>query len=236
MRYFLALIYVSLSLQLSAQRFVSSNQQLVTDAVKEAMIIISNDSFLADTVNSGEEKKRFTLGVKLLGGICVSGCTEDFFSSIYSAGEKEVYIEVADTNRTGRLNYEYSSRISILDGVLSWLPTATFNLQGLRPDTTCGEKKGWLVWIKIDKNAKNVIDFNPALIAYKKNLTINNIKNSFIIDEPETDDELLGAIYVVPTVAEVGTLEFRLCGVVCRYNNGWRLYSPFIRFGEVYGF
>ena len=251
MKYLATLVTLLLPFQLFAQFYMSGNQQLVVDAVKEAMFISRQSYSLVEKSDTAavaaddaqELGVQYTLGVKLLGGICLNdGAVRPWLYdgnfAKYSDASRPVlrsgaYVEVADTAKRGGLQYESATCVDVIKDMLYWFPTNSFGAQGLRPDTTLGDKEGWLVWLSAKKVAQKESFGAPQFVAYKKNFTINNVNNSFIIDAPNAAKDLLGAIYVVPAVTEIGTIEFRLCGIVYPEKEDWRLYSPFFRFGAV---
>ncbi len=251
MKYLATLVTLFLPFQLFAQFYMSGNQQLVVDAVKEAMfisrqsytVVANSDAGVQANEDVQELGVQYTLGVKLLGGVCLNDAAVrpwlyDDSNAEYGDTHRPVcnsgaYFEVADTVKRGELLYDTTAYIDVIKNTLYWFPVSNFESHGLRPDTTLGDKEGWLVWLSVKKDTQKESFGAPQFVAYKKNFTISSVNNSFIIDAPTAAKDLLGAIYVVPTVTKVGTIEFRLCGIVYPQKDGWRLYSPFFRFGII---
>lgn len=138
-----------------------------------------------------------------------------------------MYAEIGDKLHYRTLKYKLSEQQVLLSGGLYRFFSTCFDGKGFVLEKTEGAKSGWLVWITCKKNAD--LDHSTGLdyIIHKKEVIVDKRKCTFSIEGPETADNVLLGIYIVPVCSQIGVLEFRLCGIVVPDDKAWKLCCPF---------
>lgn len=246
-RYTRLLLFLFIPLNLFAQglRYIP-NQPLVEKSVERGLFL-SRQSFQIYDRESGdifglngknEFGIQYSIGIKTLGGFfltdrAVRPWAYDTNFEKYKKKYDPIFYQAMYAELEGKavydtLEYNLTQQEVIIDTTLYRFPSRTFGGDGFILDHTVGEKEGWVVWITVnqDVDLEKMDDFNYTI--YKKTLTIKDREGKFQIDQPNTEQKVLGGIYVVPFNTKIGILEFRLCGILVPSDKGWEIYCPFV--------
>lgn len=242
------LLPVRLPAQISLQGLFSSpNQQLVEDAVRNGVFVISQQYQLKDTVSNEyfgrggrqEFNTMVSVGIKLKGGYVYSDKAEhpwkydsDFeryrgrympviCKTEFRELEDSVLTENVDFLRTG-------SETLVPSRFYFKTDTRCFGDKGFVPDGTAGEKNGWCVWVLSsgDTIEATVADSVEYLI-FRKTLEIVSDSTECYIDAPSTKKNVLTGLYVNPVRTDVGQITFKLVGIMDKKGDSWRINLPF---------
>ncbi len=229
--------------------FKSFNQQIIEQVVNSGVFIIKQSYELADSVDNRyglNGNKAFdtdyTLAIKIKNGYLTTDRTihpwdynliydqyrgkyiPKLFSSFYS--------EISANARYDSIRIVENSADILFSGLLYAQKSDLFFGDGFSGGGNIGDNDGWMVWFtkKNRMDLSKTTELSTSII--KKKLVIAPKKENepyfYQVDSLATNDEVLGGIFVIPEVVSVGHLELRLCGVVCRIENGWILCCPFI--------
>lgn len=224
----------------------SDNQQLIEDVIKTGLFL-SKQSFQICDKETGElfglnGKKEFgiqySVGVKVPNGFCLTdkAVRPWLYNSKYVRYKEKydpvfyqaTFSELKENAEYNSLDYASTKPEEVMDSVIYRFSSNTFGEKGFVLDSTKGKKDGWVIWVNADQN----IDFEQTLnlnyIIYRKVLTVNERNRSFDINKPNTEQNVLGGIYVVPVYTAIGIVEFRLCGLILSINDEWKVCCPFV--------
>ena len=226
-----------------------SSNSVVEQAIKGGVFFASHSYQLRDTVSNqkfgryGEQEfgQVWSLAVKTKGGYIVpdsviSPWEKDSNYSRYKEQYKPVsykmsYREVGDTVSTDI----YSNKIfpeyeSIGYSGMSFVKdSSTFAGAGFETDKLPGEKQGWCIWYK-SKNVPERLDSlgEVSIIIIKQNITVSEDCTIQSVKAPDSAKDLIGGIYVSPTVDTIGKVSFKIVGFIQEYNGEGELFSPFV--------
>lgn len=232
----------------------SLNQHIVEQVVNSGVFVIGQSYELADSLDNryGWSGNRafgtdYSIAVKIRGGYVLTDKSVHpwDYNSLYDQYRKDYqprlfptrYSEVSKICKYDTINYEETKLVELFSGLLYAQETDVFRGDGFALGGNVGENDGWIVWLTTKKNTdlSNSADLNYSII--QKKLTISQRESEsyfYPIDSLTTSDSILGGIYVIPEVVAVGHLELKLCGIICRVENGWMLCCPFIKSKTVF--
>ena len=232
----------------------SPNQQIIEQVVNSGVFIVKQSYELADSADNRyglSGNKEFdidcTLAVKIKNGFLVSERTIhpwDFNSrfdqyrgsytpKLFSAQ----FSEVGSQCRYDSITIDDSKLKPVFSGMLYAQESEQFFGDGFALGGNIGENEGWIVWFTKKKgtNLLKSTDLNVSIVQKKLNISPRDNDSYFYqVDSLTTSDEIVGGIFLIPEVISVGHMELKLCGVVCRIDNGWMLCCPFINSKEVF--
>ena len=246
-KYILIIVLNIFALTTFAQLFerfpISNNQQLIEDAVKDGLFIVRQAYKLQDRTadepayygwnNKPFFGETFSIGVKIPEGYYINDKAinpwdydsnfERFISNnpqydpVFSETK---YRELADTACI-ELPFEMQSYKEIKEKCLYEINDALFDGKGFEVKSTDEKNEGWLVWVVTDKPITELNDSTVALITYRKELTFQPEVNSYEIESPSFEKNIIGGIYIVPKVTEIGKITFLLTGFLHLENEKW---------------
>jgi hypothetical protein len=226
----------------------SPNQQIIEQVVNSGVFIVKQSYELADSVDnryglSGNKEFDidYTLAVKIKNGFLVSERTVhpwdfnsrfDQYRGVYTPKLfPSQFTEVGSQCRYDSITIDESKLRAVFSGMLYAQESEQFFNDGFALGGNIGENDGWIVWFTKKKGTHLSIssDLNVSIIQKKLNISHRDNESYFYqIDSLTTSDEIVGGIFLIPEVISVGHMELKLCGVVCRIDNGWMLCCPFI--------
>lgn len=242
MKKVLLILFFTLPLSMMAQMFMSSNQQLVEEAIKNGIVIVRQSYQLEDTVSNqrfgryGNEEfgKTYSLGVKVDGGIVLNN------KAICPWNYDENFVRYQDTHRPVNIKTEirelkdsiFSNVKLNIDSIASDDPIANlpdsiiFSGNGFDVFSYSKPTDGWIVWITSSEEIQHCDSVGiEAPLIYKKKIEFNTDSVSYPIERPQTQNKVWGGIFVVPEQTEIGQLTFKLAGVMTEKDGGnWVLY------------
>ena len=219
---------------------ISSNQQLVEDAVKDGLMVIRRDYRLQKTVNDsvsyyGRNGKdyfgqAYSLGVKVNGGFYTlrSMLKPWETDENYERYRNDAAYEPVIFNNEHRYVEapEYASLYA------DWTKTKAIASLMFVPDSindgfainhSFGEKNGWIVLVTSEGNWEEDDEAPFALVIYRNSIQINDEEYSYTIKPPSTTQNILGGIYVCPEVSSVGKVTFLLAGMIENDGENWKI-------------
>ncbi len=238
--FFIASVLAGLAIPLQAQFFVqSASQQLVEDAVKEGVLLYRQDYLLEDSAGG-----RFAVGelpyFSNASGFCVlidggyvamqallEPWTEDAAYESYAAQYKGALSaafrrSVADSCWMKANLLQPQWKEALPGNVWYQAEDSLFNGHGFVLDTGDGKKDGWLVWLAAQPSI-GLDSTELNLVIYRHSMEIGPDTDTCVISGLRSKQDILGAVYLNPVVAGVGTMEFRLVGPVVKMGEQWVL-------------
>ena len=231
-------------------RFIP-RQSIIEEAVKNGFFI-TQQSFQIRDKESGELfglngkpefGVKYSLGLKTPDGIIMSErairpweydekfkkYAEKYDPVFYQAK----YTELGEKVKYDSLTYSHEDLVEMIDSSLYCLPSNIFTSQGFLLDGFVldveeGDKQGWIVWLTTKSG--NSLDKSADLTftIYRKDFKVEKRNQSFDIDDPTPGQNPVGGAYVVPYMVRPGVVEFRLCGIILKKNDNWKIFTPFV--------
>ncbi|MDR2130911.1 MAG: hypothetical protein LBP56_07095 [Odoribacteraceae bacterium] len=228
---------------------LTSNQQLIEEAVKEGILLVRQSYQIKDTSTRPPTYYRWgnrphmgslsTMGIKSVNGIYarLSMATPWNVDPRYEQYRSVTnYVPVIsgteyrtkDSTRFTALSSPLSTYSVTPDSLFVCFPDNLSGSRGFPVDTMTGNKAGWLVWL-ISEGAQPSIDTCPlSLLIYRHELLFEAGNDRYEIRTPATTKEIIGGVYLVPTVTAVGQLTFHLAGLTAKIEEKWHV----IRIGQ----
>lgn len=244
--FLLMILPVQLFAQFEIGMFSTPSQLMVENAVKSSFFL-SKQSYQLRDKKSGElfgvnGKKEFSaqyaIGVKVRGGIILGDrmlqpWLYDSKFGKYKEGYEPVpyqatYTALEDEVSYKELEYDSEAQKGIIDKLIYRYPSDVFAGEGLAADSTAGIKNGWIIWVtakETDWEKTAAVNY----VTYQKDLNVSKEDTSFGIEKPKGNLKLLGGLYVVPFYTGIGTIEFKLCGIIVQdTETTWKVCCPFV--------
>jgi hypothetical protein len=226
---------------------LSSNQQLIEDAVKNGIFILKQSYQIKDTATTPPTYYRwddnphmgtvYTVGIKAADGFytCSKALSPWDYDERYKQYRKATYLPVIsetgyrslDSAKYAAMTFAADSVVFAVDSSIIHLKTELFARKGFREDYSPGTKAGWLVWIASDKDIAEVDTVPVTLTIYKTELQYQTGKNRYEIKEPAIAGKvIIGGLYLVPEVTGIGETAFKLAGFTLKLAEGWNVVVP----------
>ena len=179
----------------------------------------------------------YSIGVKTPNGFCVTDLAispwdyndayKKYQGKYIPVISKSEYTELAKDSILED-NFDLPNKCTIVcDSSIYLYESDLFSGKSFKVDSLEGNKKGWLIWLTVQKNGDLENLSNITFSCQEKELYAYK---SIIIDSLEkipSDVKILGGVYVIPIYKGIGKLELHLCGVLSNTNNQWRVCFPF---------
>lgn len=241
------LLLLALAAPSAGQRVVKSAEQRQVETVVRGGLFCARQGFQLRAREGGglfgrdgreEFGAGYALGVRVAGGYCLAAPAVrpwDFDAEAegYAADYEPVATEAAFAPLTAALQFsparpDAGGRQPLCGDALYHYPAAVSPDSAFTADSYYGEKQGWIVWAVTEgrPGAGAAADF----VAYRHTLRLSADTAAFALAAPVLvgGRQVLGGVFVVPVVARVGTVEFRLCGIIAPApGGGWTLCCPF---------
>ncbi len=256
-------VFAILSLDINAQltRDLSSfsplkspNQQIIEKVVNSGVFIIKQSYELADSLDnryglSGNKEfgVDYTLAVKIKNGFIINERTinpwdfnpqfEQYRGKYTPKLFPSQYSEVSANCKYDTISIKEDELKVVFPDMLYAQESEQFFGDGFTLGGEIGDNDGWIVWFtqKKDSNLGKSTDLNLSIIQKKLNITQKENGNYFYhVDSLQTSEKIIGGIFIIPEIISVGQMEMKLCGIVCRIDNGWMLCCPFITNKEIF--
>ena len=179
----------------------------------------------------------YSLGVKTDAGLVLTdGALKPWvFDPAFNKVEKD-YEPVISLTEVREIEQNNSAKFTQCPLQLSrnqpdgaWIANARDVTSGaMELDSQEGNKVGWIVWISCKKD----LDDDPE--AGFKIVTVSNTVESissnvfFDVETTNSDDKLLGGLFVSPCYLGGGHVTFKLSGMIVKVDDNWKLRTPFI--------
>lgn len=230
-----------------AQIFIKSSEQTFVEEAVKPGLFISKQSFQICDKESGElfglnGKQEFgtqyTVGIKIAGGYILTdaavrpwlynGKFERFREKYDPVFYQASYAMPGSKIKYDELDYDLTRQEEIFDETLYKFSSQIFGNKGFVLDDAPGKKNGWVIWlmVKRDTDFEKSVELNFAI--FRRDIEVDKDHDMFDVDSFYTDDEILGGIYVVPYYPNIGVLEFRLGGIMAKFDNRWKILCPFV--------
>lgn len=244
----LLLILMFVPLAVMGQIFKSANQQFVENAVKGSMFVIRLAYQLEDSV-SGQRFGRYgsnvfgtsaALAVRTRDGVIFDS------EALRPWSQDENFIKYQHTHIPV---LSHISKIELGDSVWNKLNPALDSVDTLnsRLYTLCDSlnasdgfmmkqydrpTEGWLVWLSNDSViGKYGGRCEPDITTYKKTIEFAQDSVNYRVEQPHTNKQVWGGIFIVPEQIGIGVIQFNLAGIVLKAaeSEGWELFMPAVR-------
>lgn len=242
-----ALLLLALAAPSAGQRVVKSAEQQQVESVVRGGLFCARQGFQFRAREGGglfgrdgreEFGAGYALGVRLPGGYCLAAPAVrpwDFDAEAegYAADYEPVATEAAFSPLAAALEFsparpDADGRQPLSGDALYHFPATVNADSAFTVDPYYGEKKGWAVWAVTE--GKPGPGVATDFVAYRHTLRLSADTAAFALTPPLLvgGRKVLGGVFVVPVVARVGTIEFRLCGIMAPGPDGkWTLCCPF---------
>ncbi|MDR1023133.1 MAG: hypothetical protein LBL94_07690 [Prevotellaceae bacterium] len=227
---------------------LSSNQQLIEDAVKDGIFILKQSYQIKDVATTPPTYYRwgdnphmgtvYTVGIKAADGFytCSKALSPWNYDKRYEQYRKvATYLPVIsetsyrplDSAKYAAMTFSADSSIFAVDSSIIHLKTGLFERKGFREDYSPGAKAGWLVWIASDKNIAEADAVHISLTIYKTELRYEAGKNRYEVKKPAVAGKvIIGGLYLVPEVTGIGEIVFKLAGFAHKLAGRWNVVVP----------
>jgi hypothetical protein len=227
----------------------SPNQQIIEQVVNSGVFIVEQSYELADSLDNryGWAGNRafatdYSIAIKIKDGYILTDKTVHpwDYNPLYDQYRKDYlpklfptrYSEISKVCKYDTISYDKLKLVELFSGLIYAQETEKFLGEGFTLGGNVGENNGWIVWFTKEKKGKlsSSTLLNYSII--QKKLTISQRESEsyfYPIDSLATSDSILGGIFIIPEIVGIGHLEFKLCGIVCKVENGWMLCCPFIK-------
>ncbi|MDE7346271.1 MAG: hypothetical protein K2N48_05980 [Muribaculaceae bacterium] len=137
-----------------------------------------------------------------------------------------MYRTMSANSQLTSLEFDIATGITLVDSTLYKFDSPTFDKDGFKLNNDTGKLTGWIVWI-IAKDTDNLgyedkIDFNIS----RQEWDISDRGYVVDIEQPNTELQILGGIFLVPKVNGPGALQFSISGIAVPINEKWTLAFP----------
>ena len=224
----------------------SGNQQFIEDAVKNSLVIIHTqyrmqDTKVKDPTYYGADGKdyfgeNYTLGVKVRNGYLIEHSAirpwlfdSKFIPYVASTQYKPVislseYKQFSDTAYTDQTKtFKPDAAKVVLNNKLYSVIDNKFGNKGLLAQALADKNEGWVVWLIADHALTEKNDSKLSVMIHRLEVKTEKDKVSYEVVAPQIEKVVLGGIYVMPEVTEIGTLSFRLLGTIQAENEKWAI-------------
>ncbi|MDR1592995.1 MAG: hypothetical protein LBS43_00745 [Prevotellaceae bacterium] len=223
---------------------LSSNQQLIEDAVKDGLFVIRQNYQIKDTSTTPPTYYRwgndphlgtvYALGIKVRGGFYGdnrilfpwnSDTRYEEYRNIanYVPVISETNWRSPDSTHYGTAPFSADSCTLHSDSLAVHVKSAMFAGRGFNENYSPGEKDGWLVWAVSDKPLPAADTLPLSLLIYRTKLVYEAGKKRYEIKNPATDKEILGGLYIVPETGDIGQIIFKLSGILIKIDSKWNV-------------
>lgn len=233
---------------LSSLLFRSSNVDMVEDAVRGGLFIVSQEYQLKDSARNeyfgrngrSEFGKGIALAVKVGKDFCVAGRAvkpwnydsnfERYRNTHLPVYYKTRYRELTDSiMKEAPAAYNAADTTALVPGSLYRIKnTGLYEGEGFEVDATPGQKKGWLIWISANRKLEQADSLAAtSYVIYRHEVELKQGVTAYETDASSIAQEVWGGIYVVPQQDGIGRLTFRLAGIMVEKAGKWYLQACF---------
>jgi hypothetical protein len=228
-----------------------SNNPLIEKIASNGVFVISQSYQLEDSLGKFfglAGKKEFgsdtSIGVMIKNGYLLTNRTRvpwEYDQAFKKVRRKYIpqlfptqYSEIANEARYDSIYYDASKLSTVFPDEWYALRSDIFFNDGFTTGHASSETKGFLIWIlkpsTLDFIASTALNFivNPTTL-----IETEDRSNIYNIPVPETQDEILGAIYLVPEITGVGRVDYILHGISIKDEYSWGLVCPFDDSGNI---
>lgn len=234
-KYLLVLGLLSTCLISNAQFFnfklKTNNRQLIEEAIEQSIVNVNQYYILIDTVTNQRLGRN----------------DEDFFNKISYPGiisEEGVILESSnlkpwnDDKDYAKYEGKYKPEISKTEIVINKNPVNPLDStiikedgeiviltvpdqNGIKIDSSIGEKDGWIVWVSTDKDGKK------ELTSFTQKVNITENREPISVEKPEELENIEIGYLFTSNVSGPGQITFQLVGIAVEKANSWVITFPF---------
>lgn len=221
----------------------NNNEQLIEAALKNSFIVL-HTQYLLEDINT---KKRYniegkdgffgetySIAVKTKDGYLIENAVihpweydsnyeyykdNEQYRPVISLSQYREFDSTTYINQTATFNSENTK--TLLDNNLYAITDNKFDNKGLTIKALNSKNQGWIVWITADKQLTEERNTKLSMIAYKFDVNAEKDKVIYDVILPLKSDSkiLLGGIYVIPEINDIGTITFALQGILQQGEN-----------------
>lgn len=230
---------------LSAQVYMKSTGQIVTEKAIENSIVLVKQSYQVKNKKTGKIYGRsgrrdfghsISIAVKTEAGLVITEkglkpwLYDEAFKKVENDYEPVISMtEIRETNADAKF-VQCPMKIKSQKSAESvWIADIadSLNINKLDVDNESGVKDGWMIWFSPLKDFKSD-DFGAVSVqSVNKKIEIKE-ETSMDIDEPTDKKTVLGGIYVCPYFIGGGHVVYKLVGMAMKIDDKWKLQIPFV--------
>ncbi len=212
-----------------------STELIIEKTIRDAFVIVEQQYQLQEIKtgdyygrnNQEEFGKVYSLGIMTRKGLVVGDQVVNpwYYDPNYDRyKEDKAYRPVLyvtnvrnSDGKSRRLDCDTSNRVDLKDSVFEYPCQA--DSTGIGMVEKSGNVDGWLLWAWIsDENQINETTTLSYAIIQNKDF---EMKEGAVLQPPQTVQNPVGCFFVVPTITQVGSITFDLCGVATKINREW---------------
>ena len=236
------LLYV---ITLNAQIYVkSTGQAMVEKAVEESFVVVKQSYQLKDKKTGkifGKNGRSdfghsYSLGVKTCMGLVITDDalkpwnTDKDFKKVGDSYEPIISLtEARPLVGKEKLSYvQCPLHIGSTQPDGLWIAdTGKNEPNSMEIDNSSGKKEGWIVWLTAKQSLEDNPDVSFTLQTLSKEIEVNENKD-LEIDSFNSNDYILGGVYVCPVYSGGGHVSFQLVGMTIKDGDKWKLRTSFV--------
>lgn len=212
--------------------FNTSNQQIVQSAVEKSFVSVSSSYRLLDLKTqklygrngSNAFGTVISWGIKIEGGFILLDqavrpweydSNYNKYRGKYGTVRYQLSFIEGDTKRViDSIDVKACNAKKILYSIKDTLVSKG---DGFKIDSSNGEKNGWMVWLTEEK------DSSYTHLVFKKKIEFEPNDSMYEVEQPNTAKKILAGIFVEPCFKSIGSVTFKLCGILVELKGKWVL-------------
>jgi hypothetical protein len=223
---------------------LSANQKLIEDAICDGLFVVQQNYQIKDTSTTPPTFYRwgndphlgtvYVVGIKVNGGFYSeskilfpwNGHTNyEQYRNIahYVPVISATNLRPSDSTHFITMPFDPTACKLQADSLTVFVKSDLFVGKGFRENYSPGKKEGWLAWIIADKQFYVVDTLPYSFLIYRTELVYEQAKRRYEIKNPMTNKEILGGLYIVPELSDIGQITFNLSGVLINIDNKWNV-------------
>lgn len=239
----LAGLHVAAQTNISLGNMLSSNNQLIEDAVRDGILIVRSCYQLQDTTRTtptffgrnnmsyfGEtfspaikSREGYYMGDKASHPWAYDARFEEYNQSSQYAPVRSVRAyRLLDDTTYRSLPYNDDSMREVSARRVYQMQDTVFQQKGFRVDNDNGTKKGWMVWLVAERPLEEQHNQSVSFQISRAELTFEQGTDFYDVKEPTTSKTLLGGYFLMHAATDVGQLEFYLSGILHHKDGKWQ--------------
>jgi len=220
--------------------------QLIEEAVENSFILLHTQYQMEDNNtkrrynakgNDGFFGETYSIAVKTSEGYFAEEAAihpweydEDFegyrnsedYKPVISLSEYRQFSDTVYTNQTK--TYKPENAKPVIDNKIYAVTDDKFGNKGFYIKALSDDNEGWLVWVTADKPLTEKSNAKLSLLTQRFPLKADKDATQYDVTAPKTDKTIIGGIYVVPEITNIGEITFRMLGMLLEENGKWQFF------------
>ena len=237
------LFMFSIHAQFVPRSLSSNNQQLIEEAVRDGIFIFRQSYQLKDTNtnklygwnNAEHFGSTLSLGIKVKNGYYLDLKAVEpwrYDNKFVEFNYQKLYAPVISESKYRSLTndgvfsvfpYDKNKLKPLAGGQFFFAQDPFFNNNGFDIDDSNGNKDGWLIWVVSSDSIKTAGNESFSLLVYRNRLTFDLGKGEYTINNPPSENRILGGFYIVPDITGIGKISFYISGLLNKRGDSWQV-------------